>query len=155
MKLDVSQFFLGVDERKELNFTLDLSQLEMDSNHPFQTPIKVRAIVDSRMYIVTLKLNIECDVNSICDKCLGEFKRGYSFDYNATLVTNANAAGFDEETNEEYLLVVDDEIDIEKLVTDIVLLGLPTRMICDEDCKGLCFTCGHNLNDSDCNCEQD
>ena len=155
MKLNVSQYFQGVDEQKEYEFSLDLSHVEIDGNSPFKSPVKIKAIIDSRIRIVTLKLMIECDANLICDRCLGEYEQGYSFTYDATLVSDANSVGFDEETNEEYLLVVDDEIDIEEIVTDIVLLGLPTKMICSEDCKGLCFTCGHNLNESDCKCEHD
>lgn len=155
MKLDVNQYFQGVDEQKEYDFSLDLSYIDIDGNFSFKSPVKINAIINSRIRIVTLKLKIDAEVNLICDRCLGEYVQNHSFTYDATLVKDANAAGFDEETNDEYLHVVDDEIDIGEIATDIVLLGLPTKMICSEDCKGLCFICGHNLNESDCKCEHD
>lgn len=42
---------------------------------------------------------------------------------------------------------------LEDVVREQVLLSLPTRTLCQEDCKGLCQHCGQNLNGNDCHCE--
>lgn len=49
--------------------------------------------------------------------------------------------------------LVDDEIDLEPLVHDAVLLELPLAPLCRTDCKGLCPSCGANLNEEECSCE--
>ena len=43
-------------------------------------------------------------------------------------------------------------IDLEPLVREQVLLALPMHAVCREDCKGLCGTCGKNLNEGECGC---
>ena len=61
-------------------------------------------------------------------------------------------AGKDEE---EFIVCADDTLDLAPLVTEDILLELPTRILCREDCKGLCPKCGTNLNESTCDCNQD
>ena len=43
-------------------------------------------------------------------------------------------------------------VDLEASVRDEVLLALPQRPFCRDDCAGLCGRCGHNLNQSPCSC---
>lgn len=43
---------------------------------------------------------------------------------------------------------------LEDVVREQVLLTLPGRTLCKEDCKGLCVHCGQNLNSGNCNCSQ-
>ena len=47
-----------------------------------------------------------------------------------------------------------DEIDLDPLIYDEVLLNLPVRPLCREDCAGLCHTCGKNRNVESCVCSQ-
>jgi uncharacterized protein len=44
-------------------------------------------------------------------------------------------------------------IDITGFVRDAIILELPLRVLCRDDCKGLCVVCGHNLNEGDCGCK--
>jgi len=46
-----------------------------------------------------------------------------------------------------------DAIDGDRLIAEQVLLALPMKLLCDEDCRGLCPSCGVNRNDTDCRCE--
>ncbi|MBB5058366.1 uncharacterized protein HDF16_003080 [Granulicella aggregans] len=43
---------------------------------------------------------------------------------------------------------------LEDVVREQVLLSLPNRTLCTPDCKGLCPSCGQNLNSASCNCEK-
>ena len=44
-------------------------------------------------------------------------------------------------------------LDVDKLVYNEVLIGWPTKILCSEDCKGICNVCGQNLNLGTCDCE--
>ena len=44
--------------------------------------------------------------------------------------------------------------DLTDAVRDALLLELPYRFLCSEDCKGLCPTCGVNLNLGACTCQE-
>jgi uncharacterized protein len=43
---------------------------------------------------------------------------------------------------------------LEDVVREQVLLSLPNRTLCTPDCKGLCPSCGQNLNSASCNCDK-
>jgi uncharacterized protein len=43
-------------------------------------------------------------------------------------------------------------LDLRAAVRETWLLTAPAYVQCKEDCKGLCATCGTNLNESTCNC---
>jgi uncharacterized protein len=44
------------------------------------------------------------------------------------------------------------ELDITDDIRDTLLLALPMKMLCTEDCRGLCAGCGANLNEEPCRC---
>ena len=44
-------------------------------------------------------------------------------------------------------------IDIDELVREQVILAIPVRVLCREDCRGLCPTCGADRNFKECGCE--
>ena len=46
------------------------------------------------------------------------------------------------------------DLDVDQLVYDELLLSLPMRVLCKEDCKGICSRCGTNLNYGTCDCDQ-
>jgi uncharacterized protein len=52
----------------------------------------------------------------------------------------------------EFSLYEGDEVNLTPLIREQMLLALPTRPLCREDCRGLCPRCGANLNDGDCGC---
>jgi uncharacterized protein len=47
------------------------------------------------------------------------------------------------------------ELDLVPYVWEVLLLNLPERALCSEDCRGLCPICGHNRNEGDCGCRED
>jgi uncharacterized protein len=54
---------------------------------------------------------------------------------------------------EETYALSGSQVDLEPLVRDAVLLGLPAAPLCKEGCQGLCPTCGTDLNEGTCGCE--
>ena len=53
------------------------------------------------------------------------------------------------------MVVPDDQLDLDQLLTEDILLDLPSKFLCSPDCKGLGPICGKNLNQGDCGCEKD
>ena len=54
----------------------------------------------------------------------------------------------------EFSLYDGDQIDLAPLVAEQLILALPSRALCREDCQGLCPSCGTNLNLHQCGCAQ-
>ena len=55
--------------------------------------------------------------------------------------------------NDEYIVAQDAQLDVDEVALTDLLLQLPTKLLCREDCKGLCMHCGCNLNTSSCDCQ--
>jgi uncharacterized protein len=92
-----------------------------------------------------------------CDRCLKAFDVPVESDFDVTYIpaVDYEDAATAAELREEDLSVsiFDGEaIDIDDLVREQVLLALPPRMLCTEECKGLCPVCGTNKNQSECAC---
>jgi len=52
-----------------------------------------------------------------------------------------------------YLPVDADKIKLDNELRDYAILSIPMKKLCNEDCKGLCYKCGKNLNNGSCDCE--
>jgi uncharacterized protein len=46
-------------------------------------------------------------------------------------------------------------IDVDEIMKEQILLAVPTRMLCREDCKGICPECGIDKNTGECQCVTD
>jgi uncharacterized protein len=46
------------------------------------------------------------------------------------------------------------ELDIDQIIYDEILINWPMKVLCREDCKGICRKCGTNLNNKTCLCDQ-
>jgi len=47
----------------------------------------------------------------------------------------------------------EDFVDLTANIREDIILELPQRALCEQDCRGLCPSCGKNLNEGDCRCE--
>jgi uncharacterized protein len=80
-----------------------------------------------------------------CRRCLGPASGTVSVPVRELFETTPD--------EEDIYLLKGDQIDLEPLVRDAVLLELPQAPLCTEGCRGLCPTCGTNLNEGTCPCE--
>ena len=57
------------------------------------------------------------------------------------------------EDNDDIVLLESGRVDAGELARTALILGMDTKTLCSEDCKGLCPRCGANLNDGPCGCK--
>lgn len=86
-------------------------------------------------------------MNFNCDLCLMPFDTEIVFDIDEIFCKEA-----DDES--DYWSFSDKVIDLEPAILSNVLLNIPMKAVCSDDCKGLCNLCGHNLNEGDCGCDR-
>lgn len=55
----------------------------------------------------------------------------------------------------DILPMENDRIDLDETILHEVQLGIPMKVLCKEECKGLCPICGQDLNEGQCGCEED
>ena len=83
-------------------------------------------------------------LNGECTRCLSQASNKYVAQF---------AESVEQGNNEGYSLV-NDKIDLTKIVDDAILVNMPVNFLCSEDCKGICFSCGANLNVEQCKCNK-
>jgi len=79
-----------------------------------------------------------------CDRCLKEFERAYHYDFDHIVVSSSNG------DNDDYIVADGESIELNEAAVTDLLLQLPTKNLCKDDCKGLCMVCGCDLNESYC-----
>ena len=142
MLVQCRSLFLGETDRLPLEAELDLTQVELFGNHPFRRPVQVTGAIVSRAGVVTL----EARAQFLYDRCLTEFSRDYDIPVEHILVTAL------ENEDSDFVLLQDYQLPLDELVQDDILLELPYKSLCREDCRGLCPQCGKNLNEGLCGC---
>lgn len=83
----------------------------------------------------------------ICDLCLTPFE----FELETDIEEIFSKVADDEN---DYWLFSDKAIDLEPAVLSNIMLSMPMKSVCSDECKGLCSKCGHNLNDGECGCDR-
>jgi len=84
-----------------------------------------------------------------CVRCLDEYSQGLDIDITELYVFSTEAV-----TDTCLLLPEDGVIDLTSVVRDEMLLAVPIKPICRDDCKGLCPICGENRNEVECHHEE-
>ena len=102
----------------------------------YVAPLKIKAKVEKVQNSVLAKAQISSQYASLCARCLDEVERKWSKSFMFEFAIKSQS----------------DSIDIGDLVRQEAILNLPARVLCGEDCKGICMDCGANLNHEKCTC---
>ena len=129
--------------------------IEFDS---FDSKLGKYDIVDKSLVDLTLtnkgadKVLIEAlanlSINIPCARCLENVKT----DFNLSFSKEYDFGKEDEESESGY--VIGYNLDVDKIVYSEILVNWPFKVLCSEDCKGICNCCGINLNQGACDCQR-
>ncbi|MGN0613323.1 MAG: YceD family protein [Porcipelethomonas sp.] len=148
MTADLRQVFNTSGAEKEFGYEIPLSELERCKGYSFADTVKVSGSFYNRADVVHMDYSVKFTLNIVCDRCLKEFERKYSYDFQHVIVSSVN------KDNDEYIIAEDYRVDVNEIALSDLLLELPTKLLCSDDCKGLCSVCGCDLNESECNCQK-
>ena len=132
--------------------SVDLSDLRYGTSNPGSEPVLASGMVRNTAGVLMMTGSITTCIHGICDRCASEFDREIDFPIDVVLVTElAN-----EENEDEWVFPLEgDSADLDDIVRTVFVLNLDSKLLCDEDCKGLCCRCGKNLNDGPCSCQKE
>jgi uncharacterized protein len=82
-----------------------------------------------------------------CARCLEPIEDDTEVTFQELFVYDDPAHRGDPDEDDEVSKLEDDLLDLEPLLRDAVVLALPFRPLCEEDCPGLCIECGARLAD--------
>ncbi len=102
---------------------------------------------------IHVKGNVSFSVVSPCARCLDRVESNLSPEINLTFLPYRR----DDESDEigDYESYDGDEIELGGCIREIIAMSLPVKILCGEECQGLCQNCGVNLNSAACSCENE
>lgn len=122
------------------------------SPHKFEGDAEVSGTITFENDEVFVDVSIRVPMQYVCDKC------GVVFSKNLLANTSATYSEIGEyETPSDIDMdykIVSNNIDLQPLVRDAVFDNMPSQVLCNKNCKGLCPICGENLNFSSCRCKK-
>ena len=152
MQLDFTGLFNSSSEDVIIDYKLMLEDFEYGTYKPLTDGVEVKGKAYSKADVTYLDLDITFTFNGICDRCADEFQRDYSFNVSKVVVSHLE----NEEDDDDYVVADENnKLDVDEFVYQEIQLFLPQKMLCNDDCKGLCPKCGKNLNREKCDCKAD
>ena len=109
---------------------------------------EVSGLVTDYSGYIELTADFTLNMRVTCARCAEPFDTALGFSIRHPVAEKLE----NEEDEDEYVLVADGKLDDTELCRSSIILNLPSRFICRDDCKGLCPECGANLNISACSC---
>ena len=131
---------------------VDLSDLCYGVSYPVTEPVIAEGVVRNTAGVLVMTGSIRTCIHGTCDRCAGDFDRDVLIPIDVVLVTEmAN-----EENEDEWVFPLEgDSADLDDIVRTVFVLNLDSKLLCKEDCKGICHRCGKNLNDGPCSCQKE
>ena len=148
MVVDLKHIFVNENSSLPIEYSLDLSQVEHGGVFPLKKPVTLIGTVSNTSSLIRFQAEISFQFDALCDRCGKETSKTYQVEVSKSLATSIE--GDDSDT---ILLVPDMKLDVDDFLYTEVIVNLPLKHLCSEDCKGICYKCGKNLNEGACSCD--
>lgn len=150
VRMDLRELLASPGKSLTFTFELEPEDLTFDGVLEYRSPISVRGTVTNHAGLIEARMSIEADMLCQCARCLKEFPKQLRMEAAAYL-----AEELEDEDNEDYYLLEDGVADMTEIARDYVILNFERRLLCRDDCRGLCPKCGKDLNEGPCGCGED
>lgn len=139
MNINISAVSGRREARFSFSFNERIEEVDCRDGAVFVTPVSLEGevIKDGDIYYIDGAGSVDMDIP--CDRCLTPVRVSVDFKLNEKFSSNAS---YDEEIE----TFSGDSIDLTSTVFRNILAAMPMKVVCSDDCKGLCPVCGQNLN---------
>ncbi len=152
MIVDLKPMLRGEITRLPLDFSVTP---EAPEGVTFSGDLQVTGEITNRGGYMRLVATVEIPYSGACARCLEPVSDVFSMPFERTVVTEGTLTEEQLEDNvDEYVVLSDGILDIDDSVREAIILSFPMRLLCSEDCLGLCPMCGKPLRDGDCGCQK-
>ena len=134
------------------NYKFDEAVSELGLEKPFVEKILVDVKLNKSHNQVILDAKLSINTSFNCDRCNKNYNSVIENSYRMVYLFGTEPVDSGS-INITYLSLDTDKIIIDNDVKDYVLLSIPMKKLCRDDCKGLCTKCGKDLNEGNCSCE--
>ncbi|HLF14651.1 MAG TPA: DUF177 domain-containing protein [Bacteroidota bacterium] len=150
LKIRVSGLSPGTHE---YSFRVSPSDLPLDDN--FDAPVEVKVLLEKTPSQIIVRGAIAASGTFPCDRCLGSFRQALSCRYAVVYIQNEEEAGRFPPEDVRVLNPDATVIDLAADVREMIMISVPLKLLCGEACRGLCSSCGADLNVAVCGCRNE
>ncbi len=150
MNLDLRPMLRGETNRIVVDFLLEPEALD---GVVFPEAARVSGEITNRGGYMRLVASAEIPYSGECARCLDPVNGVYVLPFERTVVTEGTLTEEQEEDNvDEFVIIEGGFLDIDDAVREALILSFPMRLLCSEDCEGLCPKCGKPKREGACGC---
>ncbi len=120
------------------------------SDVDFAEPIIVTGYVRNMAGYMVLSADVKVSYGTACARCLEPVSNVLEISFEKDIASSGEVSS----ENDDYIIIEDKKLDLLPTVEEEIMLEMPSRTLCKEDCLGLCHKCGKNLNEGDCACDK-
>jgi uncharacterized protein len=149
MKISLASLSEGLHT---FNFVERLAEFGLENHPNLNDEVKIQVDIEKRSPQYVLKSLVQIGGRFACDRCTREVEKSLSGE--GQVIFSSDQAMLDMSGADEihYLAPEAKEIDITHDLRDTILLAIPMKLLCSEECRGLCAGCGADLNVESCRC---
>jgi len=157
MKVNIPELREGENflEFREASASLDMGSL----SSAFKSEILVKLKLHKRENEIVVWGSASLEVTEECSRCLETFDRKFDVQFEAfcdKIGTHKGEEESKEAEGETFNVSHDGKLlELGPCLREAIVLSLPIKPLCKEDCKGLCPVCAKNLNEDTCDCQRD
>ena len=152
MLLGLSKIIDRPGESIDFSVSVDLSDLQYGTSFPVSEPVLANGTVRNTAGVLVMTGSIQTCLHGVCDRCATDFLRDVEIPIDVVLVESLS----NEENEDEWVFPLEgDSANLEEIVRTVFVLNVDSKMLCKEDCAGICCRCGKNLNDGPCGCQKE
>ena len=150
MRLDLRDIIHIPGAVRDFSYELDLSGVRLFGEKPFGRPLQVSGAVRNMAGALELTGTAKTVLDTQCSRCLKPLSLPLEVPVKTLL-----AEKLEDEESDDIVLLENGQADLDEIFTTACVLALDGRHLCKEDCKGLCPTCGADLNEGPCGCKKE
>jgi len=160
VKLDLSEFARISGSYAEHEIDMTFKEVE---GMTLTAPVRGKMTVSSTGQVLLLEGAVDTEVELACYRCGGTYRQPVHAEFQEEFVMRPSQAPGqgprveEEEEAPESRLFYEKTLDLnlDELLRQSILLALPLKPLCADDCRGLCPQCGHRLNEGPCGCARE
>lgn len=149
MLIDISDLIGKKVKEKEISVSFEGKSFTFDEEEiEFIKPVNLEGIFTISGDIINFDGTIKTTLKLVCSRCLEDF------DYPLEIEIHEKFSKTEHDGDNDIIIINNDKVDFSPIIETNIILSLPMKKLCIEECLGLCTVCGVNLNHSTCNCDK-
>lgn len=147
-KLDASNALHYPGQEYPFETEVPIEDMEFVGDPIHFEDVKVRGVMVGTGERVSIRAEVDTTLATRCSRCLEDVNLPLSAEVDAVF-----ARTVDPDDPDLYVFEAS-SVDLTDAVRDALIMEIPMMVLCKEDCKGLCPTCGANRNKVSCTCQK-